>query len=94
MVHLVFLLWLAAVVSALGPNQSPMETYTVNLNDSPSVRWNHILGNFNSSVPFLVKYYRDEVTTLLSHMAEIFIMSIATRQLVGINMYNGRKLVI
>ena len=39
----------------------PMETYTVNLDDPPRVRWNHILGDFNSSVPIILKYYYDTV---------------------------------
>ena len=48
------------VAFAFEPN-FPMETYTVDLNDPPTMRWNHILGNFNSTVPLLLKYYYDEV---------------------------------
>ena len=39
----------------------PMETYTINLDDPPRTRWNHILGDFNSSVSIILKYYYDTV---------------------------------
>lgn len=62
MVKLKIILFLACAVavSAFAPN-APMETYDVNLNDPPRIRWNHILGKFNSSVPTMVKYYHNEV---------------------------------
>ena len=47
-------------VFAYEPN-FPMETYTLDLDDPPRTRWNHILNSFNSSVPVIMKYYYDEV---------------------------------
>ena len=64
-----FALAIAPVLVAFEPN-FPMETYTVNLDDPPSIRWNHILGDFNSSVPIILKYYYD---TVRNHEAIIII---------------------
>lgn len=60
---IVFLSWVVAASRAFAPNL-PMETYTVNLDDPPRVRWNNILGKFNATVPIMVKYYHNEFTDL------------------------------
>ena len=60
LVVVLFALVTAVPVLAFEPNL-PMETYTVNLDDPPEIRWNHILGDFNSSVPIILKYYYDKV---------------------------------
>ena len=61
------LTWMTAVSASVGLNSQmtrPMETYSVNLNDPPRVRWNHILTNFNASVPILQRFYYDKVQIL------------------------------
>ncbi|XP_065911752.1 N-acylethanolamine-hydrolyzing acid amidase-like [Dysidea avara] len=56
------LLWVG-VAYAFSPNY-PMETFKLDLDAPPSERWNHILDRYNASVPYLLKYFKDEFAEL------------------------------
>ena len=41
-----------------------MKRYTIDLSESPKTRWNHVLSDYNSSVPLVIKYFQNEVTCI------------------------------
>ena len=61
---IVFLVWMG-VAYAFSPNY-PMETFTLDLDAPPSERWNHILGRYNASVPYILKYFKSEVCVFVT----------------------------
>lgn len=38
-----------------------MKRYTIDLSMPPKVRWNHVLDDYNSSVPLVINYFQAEV---------------------------------
>lgn len=38
-----------------------MKRYTVDLSMPPKLRWNHVLSDYNSSVPLVIKYFQTEI---------------------------------
>lgn len=38
-----------------------MKRYTIDLSMPPKMRWNHVLSDYNSSVPLVIKYFQSEV---------------------------------
>lgn len=53
-----FLLALCSFLVVNGARQAtPMRTFTVDLNDPPETRWNHVLEPYLSSMPLAVEYF-------------------------------------
>jgi len=57
---LLVLVGVGRVAHSFSPNY-PMERFTLDLDVPPSERWNHILGKYNSSVPYILKYFDSQV---------------------------------